>query len=130
MNKSLSNKKLREFAYTLGIGFPFFIGFLIPFITGHGFRNWTLLISLPLLLIGLLAPSRLNILYKAWMKLGYVLGWVNSRIILSLVFLLVLIPIAFIMKLFGYDPIKSKKRPCSSYKEEKQNSRIDLTRIF
>ena len=130
MNRSLSNKKLREFAYILGIGFPFFIGFLIPFITGHGFSNWTLLISLLLILIGLLAPSRLNILYKAWMKLAYVLGWVNGRIILSLVFLLVLIQIAFIMKFLGYDPIKSKKRTCYSYKEEIQTERIDLTSIF
>ncbi len=43
------------------------------------------------------------------MKIGHVLGWVNSRLVLGLVFLIVLIPISFFMKLFGYDPLRKKK---------------------
>ena len=47
------------------------------------------------------------------MDLGKALGWINSRIILGLVFIIVLQPIAFIMKSFGYDPLKLKKAPVS-----------------
>ena len=42
------------------------------------------------------------------MKLGDYLGWINSRIILGIVFIVILNPIAFIMKLFKYDPLRQK----------------------
>ena len=54
-------------------------------------------------------PSILSYPYKLWMRLGYILGWVNSRIILGLVFLIVLQPIALIMRFLGHDPLKIKK---------------------
>ena len=64
------------------------------------------------------------------MALGHALGWINSRIILGLVFILVVQPIAFTMKLFGYDPLRKKKNDESSYKEKNEHRIIDLTRIF
>ena len=130
MNTKLSRKKLREFGYFLGISFPVFVGWLIPLITGHGFRTWTLLASIPLILIGTVAPHKLRILFTWWMRLGLLLGWINSRIILGLVFIIVLLPIALIMRLFGYDPMRKKKFNLESYKENNTNHRIDLTKIF
>ena len=130
MNKINSKKKLREFGYLIGIGFPLIIGWLIPQITNHGFRVWTLFISLPILLLAIFSPSKLNTAYKVWMSIGHTMGWLNSRIILGLVFLLVLQPIALLMKAFGYDPLRKKKQHLSSYKEKKLNSKVDLTRIF
>ena len=64
------------------------------------------------------------------MKLGYILGWINNKIILGLVFIIVLIPIGFIMKVFGYDPLKIRQIKKSTYKENRQNHKIDLNRIF
>ena len=123
-------KKLREFGYLIGVGLPLIVGLILPSIAGHGFRAWTLWISVPVLLLGIFAPSKLNILYRCWMSLGHALGWVNSRIILGLVFVLVLQPIALLMKVFGYDPLRKRKKNLSSYREDKKNSKIDLTRIF
>ena len=130
MIKINSKEKLREFGYLIGIGFPLIIGWLIPKITNHGFRVWTLFISIPLLLTGICAPYRLNKLYRIWMFIGHTMGWLNSKIILGLVFLIVLQPIALVMKVFGYDPLSIKNLNRSSYKEEKLNSKVDLTRIF
>ena len=64
------------------------------------------------------------------MKIGHVLGWVNSRLVLGLVFLIVLMPISFVMKLFGYDPLRKKKDNQNSYKEKKIYGKFDLTKIF
>ena len=65
------------------------------------------------------------------MALGHILGWINSKIILGLVFIIVLQPIALIMKLFNYDPLKLKwDSQKSSYKEIKIYKENDLTRIF
>ena len=65
------------------------------------------------------------------MVLGHILGWINSRILLGLVFILILIPIALIMKVLGYDPLRQnfKKKFLISYRELKSN-KVDLTRIF
>ena len=130
MNTLTSKKQLREFGFLIGITFPLFIGWLIPFLYGHGFRSWTLWISIPFLILGLVSPYKLNVFYTFWMQLGHLLGWVNSRIILGLVFLLVLQPIAFVMRVFGYDPLRKKKVKLHSYREEKKSLKVDLTRIF
>lgn len=130
MKNTQSNKKLREFGYFIGLGFPLIIGFLIPLLSGHNFRLWTLLISIISLILAKFKPNLLFYPYKFWMKLGYILGWINSRLILGLVFFVVLLPIAMIMRIFGYDPLKLKKNVQLSYEEKKINHKIDLTRIF
>ena len=132
MKSSISQKQLREFGLLIGFGFPILIGWILPFFAGHEFRAWTLWIGIPSLLLGILKPFLLYYPYKGWMALGHVLGWLNSRIILGLVFLIVLQPIAFVMKVFGYDPLRQSHRERSkmSFRELKTKHKIDLTRIF
>ena len=130
MKEIISNKQLREFGLLIGFGFPLLIGWLIPALTSHGFRAWTLWVGFLGLLIGLTAPRLLYYPYKFWMKLGLILGWVNSRIILCLVYIIVLIPIAFVMRLIGYDPLRSRRKGEKTYREIKKDPQTDLTRIF
>ncbi len=130
MKEIISKKQLREFGLLIGFGFPLFIGWLIPALTSHGFRTWTLWVGFLGILIGLTSPSLLYYPYKFWMKLGLILGWVNSRIILCLVYMLVLLPIAFVMRVIGYDPLRTKLKGAKTYREKRQNYYTDLTRIF
>ena len=130
MRKSISNKQLRQFGFLIGFGFPIIIGWLIPVITGHLFRSWSLWVGCSALILGILKPSLLFYPYKGWMKLGFALGWVNSRIILGLVYLIILQPIAIVMKIFGYDPLKVKKNNEKSYREIKKNVKFDFNKIF
>tara|TARA_Y100001968_G_scaffold231300_1_gene214083 strand:+ start:1259 stop:1654 length:396 start_codon:yes stop_codon:yes gene_type:complete len=127
---SISQKKLREFGFLIGIGFPVIIGWIIPSISGHLFRFWSLWIGVPLFILGILRPSLLFYPYKVWIKIGLTLGWINSKIILGLVFLLILLPISLIMKVFGYDPLKKKKNNLLTFREVKENHKVDLTKIF
>ena len=101
MKISIKKKQLREFGFLIGFGLPILIGWIIPAVGGHAFRVWTIWIGIPSLIIGIIHPSLLFYPYKGWMKLGHILGWINSRIILGLVFLIVLQPIALIMRAFG-----------------------------
>ena len=127
---SISQKQLREFGLLIGIGFPVIIGWIIPSISGHLFRFWSLWIGVPLLISGILRPRLLLYPYIGWMKIGLALGWINSHIVLGLVFIIVLQPISLIMKLFGYDPLKKKKNNILTFRERKQNHKVDLNRIF
>ena len=130
MNKYISKKILREFGFLIAFVFSFLIGWLLPLIGGHSFRTWTLWISIPAFALAITKPSLLYYPYRAWMKLGYILGWINIRIILGLVFLIVLQPISLIMRIFGYDPLRTKKVSLKSYREIKTNHKVNFKKIF
>jgi len=130
MKNRIPLKTLREFGFLIGFIFPFLIGWILPYIGGHSFRTWTLFISIPLIILAFTKPILLLYPYKAWMKLGIILGWINSRIILGLVFLIVLQPIALIMRILGHDPLRTKKFAQKSYREIKTSDKINLKKIF
>ena len=132
MNKKLRNskKELREFGILLGIVFPALIGFIIPLFFGHNFRFWTLWIGVPFLIIGISKPKLLDYPFKGWMFLGDLLGWINSRLILGLIFISVLFPIALVMGFFGYDPLKLKKNKSNTFRVIKKNQLTDFKKIF
>ena len=50
----------------------------------------------------------------AWLKLALGLGWVNSRILLSVIYFVFLLPIAWVSRLFTKDPLKLKAKTASS----------------
>lgn len=130
INKFPSNKTLREFGIIIGILFPLLIGFIFPYIAGHSFKFWTLWLSFSSIILSFTNTKLLYYPYKFWMKLGDILGWFNSRLILGLVFLIVLIPIAFVMNLLGHDPLGKNKEYKKTYRKFRQNRNIDLTKIF
>jgi hypothetical protein len=73
------------------------------------------------LLVGLLSfiPAAGNRIVWAWYKLAEVLGWFNSRVLLSLIYYLVVTPIALLFRLFGNDPLllKDKKGSMFNFRE-------------
>ena len=130
MKHLISNKILREFGYLIGILFPILIGWIFPMISGEHFRVWTIFISIPFIFAGAFKPRTLLYPYKGWMLIGSMLGWLNSHLILGFIFLFVLQPIALIMRLIGYDPLKIKKNNTLTYRERIENKKTDLNRIF
>ena len=130
MKKSISKKQLREFGFLIGFGFPIIIGWLIPVISGHLFRTWSLWIGFPALILGILKPSLLSFPYRGWMAIGLALGWLNSRLILGLIYLVILLPISFIMRILGDDPLNKKQSNVISYREIKKDANFDFKRIF
>ena len=130
MKNHIPKKTLREFGFLIGLIFPFLIGWILPLFGGHSFRTWTLFISIPSIILAFTKPILLLYPYRAWMKLGNILGWVNSRIILGLVFLIILQPIALIMRIFGHDPLRTKQIAQKSYRVIKTNHKVNLKKIF
>ena len=55
------------------------------------------------------------------MTIGYMLGWVNTRIILGLIYYLVFAPLGLSMRLFGKDSMRRRFEPSAeSYRVVKQ----------
>jgi hypothetical protein len=131
MTDSTSIKQLKEFGYLIGFVFPVLIGWLLPALFGHGFRVWTLWVAIPGVILGLVAPELLRQPYRAWMALGHVLGFINSHVILGLVFIIVLQPTAYLMRVLGHDPLRLRKLNCNqSYREVRSKLDINFNRLF
>lgn len=60
-----------------------------------------------------------NRIVWGWYKLAEGLGWFNSRVLLSIVYYLIVTPIALLFRLFGNDPLllKDKKGSMFIFKE-------------
>ena len=130
MKEKIEDKKLREFGFLIGFGVPLIIGLIIPLVFGHEFREWTLKFSLPFIFLGILKPSLLYYPYKLWMSIGHFLGWINSRIIFGLTFIIILIPLSVILKTLGYDPLDMKRNNLKTYRKDKINYKINLKKPF
>tara|TARA_B100000242_G_scaffold277347_1_gene233946 strand:- start:381 stop:770 length:390 start_codon:yes stop_codon:yes gene_type:complete len=128
--KRITKKVLREFGLIMGVGLPLFFGWIMPLIFGHNLRFWVLYLSLILMLLAIFLPKSLFYPYKFWIALGNILSNINSRIIFGLVFIFVLIPISYIMRLFRHDPLQKKFHSNSSYREIKKDQKIDFKNIF
>ena len=59
-----------------------------------------------ILLLGILAPSRLSMLNKIWLKFGAVIAKVVNPIVLALLFFFVVTPMAFVARITGKRPLR------------------------
>ena len=130
MKQTITIKQLRNFGLLIGFGFPILIGWLLASFTGHGLRIWTFWVGIPSLILGIIAPRLLHYPYRIWMALGHALGWINSRLILGFVYIIILQPIAYTMRLFRYDPLKMRRKGEKTYRENRKDYKVDFTRIF
>lgn len=69
---------------------------------------WLLLAAAILGVIGLILPGLAWQIHWGWMKLGEGIGFVMSRVILTLIFFIVLVPVAFLSRLAGKKTITMK----------------------
>jgi hypothetical protein len=59
-----------------------------------------------LLLLGIVAPSRLSKLNKIWLRVGTAIAKVVNPIVLALLFFLVVTPMALVMRIAGKRPLR------------------------
>ena len=84
--------------------------------TGNQYWPWAIGFAGFFVLSGLFAPGVLRPVYVAWMRLAFVLGWINTRILLSLFFYLVMTPIGLLLRMMGKDLLDERiDREAHSY---------------
>ncbi len=63
------------------------------------------------------------------MKIGHMLGWVNTRVILGIFFYVLLTPMGLVMRLFRADPMRrNRDRRAKSYRIERPPRSADHLR--
>jgi Saxitoxin biosynthesis operon protein SxtJ len=97
-------------------GFGLSVGTVLLLIAAYGFWRGRMTmaagfgaVGFVLVTLGYLRPMWLYYPSKAWWRFAIALGYVNARIILTVAFALVLIPISLIWRLIGRDPLQRRR---------------------
>jgi Saxitoxin biosynthesis operon protein SxtJ len=104
MRNEITRKQLRSFGFTVG-GIFALIGFWPVIVRSDDPRWWAMAVAGCLLVPALVLPRSLFWIYRGWMALGHVLGFINTRIILGMIFYAVVTPIGIVRRLLGKDPM-------------------------
>src|SRR5687768_14599537 len=72
--------------------------------------------------LAFLAPAILTPIHRWWMKLAEVLGWINTRLILIVVYYLLVTPIGVVMRLFGRSPLAIDRKAKTYWKKPSPHS--------
>ena len=110
INWNPSRRELRQFA---GIWLPAFVTLVAGIALWYGFASlWVVLpISAASLLfsaVAFIVPKFMRPVFVAWMCAAFPVGWTVSHVLLAMVYFGVMTPIAFAMRLVGYDPMKRR----------------------
>jgi len=84
--------------------------------------------------IGMARPQWLSQPYAAWMKLAFALSWINSRILLCVIFYGIMAPAGLAMRLFRFDPldrrIEKGKKSYWRARAQKAFTKKDYERLY
>ncbi len=74
---------------------------------------------------GFVAPMALRVPNRVWWRVAQVVGWVNTRILLTVFFAVVLTPVGTVMRLFGRNPLRGAggQTNWTSYPARRRDSR-------
>jgi hypothetical protein len=65
-------------------------------------------------LLSIFIPPAAKAIEWLWLKFALALGWINSRILLSVIYFVFLMPVAWLSRLFTKDPLMLKAKSSSS----------------
>ena len=111
MSKTTSHIAIEQ-SSPKSFGIVFSIVFLIvalyPLINSESLRIWALVVSIIFFLLAFLAPKILVLPNKLWFKFGLLIGSIVAPIVITLVYLVTVVPTGLIMRLLGKDLLKQK----------------------
>ncbi len=127
-----SNKELRTFGLSTGIMVALIFGFTLPWLFNRPYPTWPWIMAGVLWSGALIMPSALQPVFKAWMTLGHWLAWINTRIILGIMFYTVFSMVGLAMKSMGKDPMARKiDKKADSYRvQSRTRSKDHVERPF
>ena len=112
MNTTEIIKLNRKFGYVVAGALLFITAF--QYVFKHKQDVFLFSIAFILLLFTLIKPVWLTPLRIVWDKIGHILGIINTYVLLTVFYVLILTPLGLLMRLFGKDILKLKHPPAQS----------------
>ncbi|MDX2457245.1 MAG: SxtJ family membrane protein [Gammaproteobacteria bacterium] len=108
VNTYPDKQELRKFGLVFAGMFILIFGLLLPWIWDKSSPMWPWIVAAVFVVTALLVPMVLGPVYQLWMKIGHVLGWINTRIILGIMFFFIFAPVALVLRLLGKDMLRRR----------------------
>ena len=112
----LDARGLRHFGLTTGAIFAGLFGIVFPYLLNASWPLWPWLIFAVLGIWALIAPASLRPVYRGWMRFGMLLGRITTPIVLTLLFIVAILPGALLLRLFRKDPMHRKFDDSKTYR--------------
>ena len=113
----LDQKGLRNFAWMFAAVVASLFGLILPLLFN---LDWSLapwVVGTVFFTWGLVAPNTLRPFYRLWMRFGFVMNAIMTRIVLGVVFYAVLLPYGLVFRLVRKDPMhRTWEHQLSSYR--------------
>lgn len=119
----------RKFAFTVGIAFVV-LGAIVWWRGGLTVAKALGGLGGVLLVLGVVIPSHLAPVQRAWMGLAHLISKVTTPIFMGIVYFVVITPISFLMRLFGKRPLAVKSGSSYWKAREAGQRQSDLERQF
>ena len=113
-------KEIRSFGFFLSLLVVLIFAGLMPWLFNQSIFLWPFVVSTVIALLALLAPSTLRPLHSLFIKLGTLLGFTNTRILLFIIFFGLFLPVSIIMWLVRRDILGRKPSTVDSYRKPSQ----------
>ena len=109
----LSREDLKNFGFA--IAFILSITAVFLFVRGKDLIIYFFSIGSILIILGVIAPLLLKPIHKMWMIFAVIIGWIMTRIILSVLFFSIITIIGIFTRLIGKDFLNLKSNNKESY---------------
>lgn len=123
----------RKFGLIMAVFITLIFGLFFPWVFNKNIPYCPWIVSVIFVFWALLAPNTLFVIYKPWMLIGHIIGIVNTKIILGVVFYVVFTPTALLLKVIGNDPLNRRfanKSIVSYWKTSKKQSKNHMENVY
>jgi hypothetical protein len=114
----LTLAQLRSFGFVLAGMFALVFGLALPWLFGRVWPLWPWVMCAALTGLALAAPAALRPVHRGWMRVGAVLGTINTYLLLAFAFAVLIVPAALVLRLARRDAMRRRRDPrASTYRE-------------
>jgi len=121
--KNVTSTELRHFGLLFSLILVALFGVLLPWLFGARWPAWPWSIGVVMTTLAIVWPQGLAPIYRIWMRFGLIAGFVNTRIIMFLLYYGVFTPVALLMRIAGRDALARR-----TYDKEMSSYRVNSTR--
>jgi hypothetical protein len=122
----------RKFGITMGIILAL-MGFYLLW-KKKNYSEYVFLLTAAFFISGLVIPSALKYVYKVWMAISVIMGFIMTRVIMVIIFYMIVTPVSFVASIIGKNFLDMKiDKTAKSYwmvREKVQKEKSDYERQF
>ena len=118
-----TSTELRHFGLLFSLILVALFGVTLPWLFDTRWPAWPWSVGGVMTTLSIVWPQGLAPVYRIWMRFGLIAGFVNTRIIMFLLYYGVFAPVALLMRIAGRDALARR-----TYNEEMSSYRVNSTR--